>query len=133
MILMFRDVAPEFAHLQRGDITGAGLSGAPLASDIHLTSDGRFLYASERTSNTLAGYAVDLSNGRLTEVGKVGVPPTPRGFAIDPAGRHLLVLGETSAILTVLAIDQISGALNALRRYPTGNGPNWIEVLAVQE
>src|SRR3954453_21331328 len=42
---------------------------APAAADLHLTSDGRFLFASERTSNTIAAFAVDSHTGKLTLVG----------------------------------------------------------------
>lgn len=122
-----------FAHLQRVDIIGPSIADSPLASDIHLTPNGRFLFASERTSNTLAGYAVDPTKGCLSEVVKVDVPPTPRGFAIDPTGRFLLVLGETCATLTTFSIEPNFGELHALRTCQTGNGPNWIEILPLNQ
>src|SRR5262249_32584650 len=36
------------------------------AADLHLTPDGRFLYASERTSSTIGAFRVDGANGKLT-------------------------------------------------------------------
>jgi 6-phosphogluconolactonase len=36
-----------------------GFDGKPWAADIHLTPDGKFLYASERTTSTLAAFSVD--------------------------------------------------------------------------
>src|SRR5262245_48622758 len=36
------------------------------AADLHLTPDGKFLYASERTSSTLAAFSVDGATGKLT-------------------------------------------------------------------
>jgi 6-phosphogluconolactonase len=38
-------------------------SGKPWAADIHVTPDGRFLYASERTTSTLAAFRVDAGTG----------------------------------------------------------------------
>src|SRR6266853_4164451 len=35
------------------------------ASDLHLTPNGRFLYAAERTSSTLAAFRVDTASGKL--------------------------------------------------------------------
>ena len=46
-----------------------GFNGKPWAADIQLTPDGAYLYASERTSSTLAGFKVDGATGKLTPVG----------------------------------------------------------------
>ena len=40
-----------------------GFDGKPWAADIHRTPDGRFLYASERTTSTLAAFSVDSRDG----------------------------------------------------------------------
>jgi 6-phosphogluconolactonase len=55
------------------------------ASDLHLTPNGRFLYAAERTSSTLGAFRVDAASGKLTYVGSTPTEKQPRGFAIDPA------------------------------------------------
>jgi 6-phosphogluconolactonase len=36
------------------------------AADIHMAPNGRFLYISERTSNTIAAFSVDGASGKLT-------------------------------------------------------------------
>ena len=86
--------------------------GAPWAADLHLTSDGRFLYASERRSSTLAAFAVDASTGALAPIGSIETEAEPRGFAITPDGRSLLVVGQASHRLARYAIDPTSGALS---------------------
>lgn len=101
----------------------------PWAADIHITPDGRFLYASERTTNTLTAYKVDAVSGKLTTIGSVPTEKQPRGFHIDPSGRYLAAVGELSDSMTVYAIDQGSGALARLKSYPTGKKPNWVEFL----
>jgi 6-phosphogluconolactonase len=108
---------------------GPSTNGGPKAADIHLTPDGRFLYASERTSSTLAAFKVDLATGGLETIGSVATEERPRGFNIDPTGRYLLAVGQASNHLTVYAIDQASGALTARQRYAMGEGPNWVEVV----
>ena len=67
--------------------------GEANAADIHLTPDGRWLYASERQTSTLAGFRVDPANGLLAPVGRWPTETTPRGFAIDSRGRFLLAAG----------------------------------------
>ncbi|MDB5599968.1 MAG: 6-phosphogluconolactonase [Xanthobacteraceae bacterium] len=107
-----------------------GFAGKPWAADIHLTPDGKLLYASERTTSTLAGFKVDAA-GMLTPVGSVATEQQPRSFAIDPSGRYLLAVGQLSHSLTSHAVDAASGKLTALKRYPTGQNPNWVEIVAL--
>src|SRR5262249_20863765 len=97
---------------------------------IHLTPDGRFLYASERTSSTLAAFKVDPESGKVTPLGSVPTEKQPRGFAIDPSGRVLVAVGEVSNAMTVYAIDQAGGTLKLLQSIPVGKKPNWVEFAA---
>ncbi len=52
----------------------AGFTGKPWAADLHLTPDGRYLYASERTSSTLSTFKVDAATGSFSRSGR----PRPR-------------------------------------------------------
>jgi 6-phosphogluconolactonase len=105
--------------------------GAPWASEIRITPNGRFLYVSERRSNTLAVFKVDGATGELTPAGNVPTEEQPRGFSIDPRGRFLVAVGQKSHSATLYAIDQESGALRALNRYPMGRDPNWVEIVDI--
>jgi len=119
-------------EIQRTTALPEGFTGKPWAADIHITPDGRFLYASERTTNTIAAYKVDASSGKLTTIGSVPTEKQPRGFNIDPSSRYLAAVGELSDGMTVYAIDQGSGALTKLKSYPTGKKPNWVEFVNLQ-
>jgi 6-phosphogluconolactonase len=99
------------------------------ASDLHLTPNGRFLYAAERTSSSLGAFSVDSATGKLTYLSSTPTEKQPRGFAIDPKGRYMIVSGEKSDTISVYAIDQASGALTLLQKYPTGKGANWVEIV----
>jgi 6-phosphogluconolactonase len=126
---------------ETGTLTPAGTASAlpptfegsaPFASaDLHVTPDGRFLYASERASNTVACFGIDTQSGVLRAIGSVPTEQPPRGFNIDPRGRYLLAVGQTSNSMTCYAIDQDSGTLTPLRRYPMGNNPNWVEIIDI--
>jgi 6-phosphogluconolactonase len=100
------------------------------AADLHLTPNGRLLYASERTTSTLNAFRVDSASGSLTYLGSTPTEKQPRGFAIDPTGRFVVVAGEKSDMLSSYAIDIASGALKLIGRYPSGKGPNWVEIVA---
>jgi 6-phosphogluconolactonase len=117
------------AELQSVTLLPPGVSGKVASADIHITPDGRFLYGSERVTNTLAAFRVDAANGTLKPIGSVPSEPSPRGFAIDPTGSFLLCAGQTSNRVAVYTIDQQSGALNRIGEHDVGENPNWIEFL----
>ncbi len=107
-----------------------GFEGKPWAADIHLTPDGKFLYASERTTSTLAAFSVDLRTGMLTSIDSYPTEKQPRGFNIDPTGRYLLSVGQLSNSMTSYAIDKATGKLTKLKEYPMGKNPNWVEIVS---
>jgi 6-phosphogluconolactonase len=123
--------------MPRGAVGTPGANQAPRntdndiwASDLHLTPNGRFLYAAERTSSTLAAFRVDTTSGKLTYLGSTPTEKQPRGFNIDPTGRFVVVSGEQSDTVSSYAIDAETGALKPIGRYPTGKGSNWVEIVA---
>jgi 6-phosphogluconolactonase len=100
------------------------------AADLHLTPNGKFLYMTERTSNSLATFSVDGASGKLIFLGSAPTEKQPRGFAIDPKGRFLVVSGEKSDTISAYAIDEASGAVKLIGKYPTGKGANWVEIVS---
>jgi 6-phosphogluconolactonase len=103
------------------------------AADMHITPDGRFLYSSERTTSSLAVFAVDRESGKLELVGTCATEPSPRGFNISPCGRCLLVAGQTSNRTSLYSIDGRDGSLTKTFHCPTGANPNWIEFAGLGE
>jgi 6-phosphogluconolactonase len=100
------------------------------ASDLHLTPNGKFLYAAERTSSSLGAFKVDAATGKLTYTASTPTEKQPRGFAIDPSGKFVVVSGEKSDTISSYAIDAETGALKEIGKYPTGKGANWIEIVS---
>ncbi len=78
--------------------------------------NGRFVYVSNRTHDTIAVFTCDEATGKLTLVqnapaeGKI-----PRNFSIDPSGKWMIVAHQDSNTAAVLKIDPESGKLS-----PTG-------------
>jgi 6-phosphogluconolactonase len=104
----------------------------PSAADIHLTPDGRFLYASERTTNRLVAFAVDPRSYALICLGFCETEPSPRGFAISPCGRFVLAAGQTSNHVAIHALDPCNGRLTLIARHAAGSNPNWVEFVALR-
>lgn len=81
-------------------------------ADIHVSSDGRFVYGSNRGHDTLAIFSVDQESGRLTAAGHASTRGnTPRNFTMDPTGSWLLAANQDSDDISVFSRDADSGQL----------------------
>jgi 6-phosphogluconolactonase len=101
----------------------------PWAADIHLTPNGKFLYASERSSNRLFSYRVDSQTGKLEKVGSWKTEKQPRSFAISPDGRYLVAAGQISNRLHSYMIHSATGELKQIHSITTGTNPSWVEII----
>ena len=81
-----------------------GYSGANTAADVHLSPDGRHLYASNRGHDSIAVFRVEAEGG-LTLLGHQSCGGrTPRNFAIDPEGKYLLAANQDTDNIAIFAI-----------------------------
>ena len=108
-----------------------GFDGKPWASDLHITPNGKFLYASERTSSTLAAFKIAPGAGALTLTAHYPTERQPRGFAVDPSGQYLLAVGQLSHAMSTYRIDSDTGGLTKLNTYAMGKNPNWVEIVVL--
>jgi 6-phosphogluconolactonase len=79
------------------------------SSDVHVTPDGRFLYATNRDPAEVVRFEI-AADGSLERLGAEPLDGVVRAFAMDPAGRFLQ-LGDEDGNLLALRIDAASGAL----------------------
>lgn len=96
-------------------------------ADIHVSADGRFLYASNRGHDSLAVFSIDPATGQLTSLGQTPTEKTPRSFALIPGGENFIVAaGEGADSLIVYRRDPDNGTLTPLKSYPCGKKPAWV-------
>ncbi len=91
--------------------------GADTAAEIAIHPNGKFLYSSNRGSDTIAIFTIDTQTGKIKPEGH---QPTqgkgPRHFIIDPTGKYLIAANQDSDNVVVFRIDERTGALT-----PTGH------------
>lgn len=86
--------------------------GAQGSADIHLSPDGKFLYASNRLkADGIAIFSVNQETGMLTKVGYQLTGIHPRNFVITPDGRFLLVACRDNNVIQIFARDIETGLL----------------------
>lgn len=89
------------------------------SADIHLSPDGRYLYASNRIKGDgIVYFAVDEKSGRLAEGHFMPTGSHPRNFAITPDGNWLLVACRDDNRIEVYRRNADTGSL-----IPSGSIP----------
>lgn len=105
--------------------------GAHGSADIHVSPDGRFVYASNRLkADGIAVFAVDQSTGLLSHASYQLTGPHPRSFIIKPNGRYMLVACRDSNAIEIYSIDIETGALSPTENVIEFSKPvclRWIE------
>ncbi|NCT93764.1 MAG: lactonase family protein [Chitinophagaceae bacterium] len=107
--------------------------GQPGSADIHISPDGKFLYASNRgEENNLAIFTIDPGTGKLKANGYQAIPGKgPRNFIIDPSGKHLLVANQYTNNIVIYAVNTATGALTEQSQIAVPN-PVCLKLLPIQ-
>jgi len=92
-------------------------------SQIQISSSGKFLYVPNRGHNSIAGFSVDASSGRLTAIGQVPTEAVPSAFSLDPEGKFVFVAGSASGRLASYTINSDTGGLTPIETLPVGQWP----------
>ncbi len=86
--------------------------GAKGSADIHVSPDGKFLYASNRLKGDgIAIFSINQADGKLTKVGYQETGVHPRNFVITPNGKFLLVASRDNDVIQIFLIDRATGLL----------------------
>ena len=117
------------SHFQHISTLPDDFDDESFCADIHFTPDGKYLYATNRGHESLAGYSVDAETGELTFLGTYPTEAHPRSFAIDPPGNFVYCAGQNSDRMASYRINHDTGELEPLEIYGVGKGPGWVTVL----
>ncbi len=96
--------------------------GVSTCSDVHVSPDGKFVYASNRGHDSLAIYSID-QYGQASIAGYApSLGKTPRGFAISPSGKWLICANQDSNNIIVYLRDEETGLLEPKHEYESSVG-----------
>jgi len=100
-------------------------------SAIHISSDGRFVYAGNRGHNSIASFVVD-STGMLTFLEHTHTEGDwPRDFSLDPTETYLIASNQESSNLVLFARDKETGKLHLLQSDITVPDPVCVKFLSI--
>ena len=113
MVVGYKYENGKYSLLQQISSHPDDFTGVKGSADIHISPDGKFLYASNRgDANSIAIFSIDKKTGKLKSVGFQSTNgKTPRNFIIDPSGGYLLVANQQSDNIVIFKRDPITGLL----------------------
>ena len=101
----------------------AKFEGSNLSSEIIITADGRFLYASNRLHDSIAVFAV-AEDGQLRSVAENwSHADSPRSMCIEPNGEFLYSCNNKGDSITSFRISPASGTLSFTGRFEAVGSP----------
>lgn len=100
------------SKIDETSVLAYNFKGISSAAAIHLSPDGKFLYASNRgEANTITIFKIE-KDGNLKLIGRNNtLGKGPRDFVIDPTGNFLLVANQYSNEIVIFNRDKITGLL----------------------
>jgi 6-phosphogluconolactonase len=121
--------------VQRLDSHPEGYKGERGSADIHVSPDGKFLYASNRgDANNLVIYSIDKKTGRLETKGFQPVQGSkPRNFIISPDGKFLLVANQQTNNIVIFKRDKDTGLLTPLPKQFEVPNPVCLKLASIDE
>jgi 6-phosphogluconolactonase (cycloisomerase 2 family) len=101
------------------------------AADIHISPDGKFLYASNRgpEEDSVAIFSINQNTGKLSLVGH---EPTygihPRNFCISPSGQYVLLANQFSGNVVVFKRNTETGTLTKIPQEIQMDNPSSLQM-----
>jgi 6-phosphogluconolactonase len=107
-----------------------GFAGSNFPAEVMVSSDGKFLYASNRLHDSIAWFSIS-ATGKLTYRGEEWTRGDhPRAFNFDPSGNFFYVCNQFADAITTFRINRMTGALTFTGQYTPVGSPASIIFLA---
>ncbi len=114
VVFSFDPSSGKLRQLQSISTLPEGFKGENTTAEIQVDAAGKTLYVSNRGDDSIAVFAIDGHDGKLSFTERV---PTggkePRHFTLDPTGKWLFAANQNSDSINVFAVDGASGRLTA--------------------
>lgn len=107
-----KDGGVTFREIQNLSTLPEGFDGFNIGADIHFSSDGKFLYTSNRGVNDIAAFEVSKKTGLVKPVGHYSCfGDFPRNFCITPDDRFVIIANQKSGSIILCERNPETGAL----------------------
>jgi 6-phosphogluconolactonase len=124
----------KLTEIQTVSMVDANYKGKVSAADIHVSPNGKFLYASNRgDGDEIVTYEISPVTGQLRFIDRFRtLGKSPRNFIIDPTGKFLIAGNQNSNTVNVFTIDQKSGRISPTRNSINIDMPVCLKLVPVE-
>lgn len=106
-----------------------GFKGTSFASELLISSNGKFIYAANRLHDTVGVFSVK-NDGQLSYVSETHTGGDyPRQMSFSPEGHFLYVCNQRSDDISCLKVDKKTGKLTLTNQYTAAGTPSCITFL----
>jgi 6-phosphogluconolactonase len=127
---LFNKKTGALTEVQTANSLLTGFDGDNYLADVHISPDGKFLYASNRGHDSISIFSIDMTTGGITLLANENCGGKwPRAFAIDPTGNFLISANERSDNMVVFRIDKTTGLLTKTFESSEFPGPRCVKFL----
>lgn len=105
------------------------LTEDPWGAQIHVSPDGKRLFAADRSGHTLAVFDIDPLGGQLSGRQLIQTGANPRCHDITPNGRYLIVAALGDKKIEMYDIANPAAGITKTLEMPTSAAPAWVEIV----
>ncbi|MDC3417958.1 lactonase family protein [Aquibacillus salsiterrae] len=116
LVLEFNEANGSFQQVQAIAAIPTDFDGVNDGSAIHISPDGKFVYAGNRGHNSIAIFSVSEESNITFVDWTLTEGNWPRDFAIDPSGEFLIAANQKSNTLVLFSRDKETGKLSLLQK-----------------
>jgi len=129
-VFSFRIVGKKFEFLESVHSLPEASKEIPSGAAIRMHPNGKYLYVSNRSNNSITIFQFDNQSEKLSLIGyEASGGKTPREINIDSTGKWLFVANMDSDNIVVFSIDQTNGLLIKKNVYRDINSASCIQFL----
>lgn len=130
VVLAYNEEDGSFKELQYISTIPEDFTENNQGSAIHISSDGRFVYAANRGHDSIAVFSTNSDTGELTFVDRTSTEGNwPRDFALDPTEKFLIASNQESSSLVLFERNPETGTLTLLQSDVTVPDPVCVKFL----
>lgn len=116
IVLTYHNENGSFTEIQTISTIPSDFMENNQGSAIHISDDGRYVYAGNRGHNSIAIFSVDSETKKLKFVGHTSTEGDwPRDFVLDPTGKFLIASNQNTSNLVLFQRNMETGKLNMIR------------------
>jgi len=123
IVFSFKPSSGQLRQQQTISTLPVGFELENTTAEIAVDAAGKTLYVSNRGDDSIAVFAINSHDGRLSLLQRVATGgKEPRHFTLDPTGKWLLAANQNSDTINLFAVDATNGRLTAtphIVRVPT--------------